>query len=55
MTVRPAATDVYKRQAAGRQHDLALAHAHLGRIDDLVGVALLQHAVLVDALSLIHI
>lgn len=35
--------------AAGRQHDLALAHAHLGRIDDLVGVTLLQHAVLVDA------
>ena len=32
-----------------REHDLRVGHAHVAGIDDLVGGALLEHAVLVDA------
>ena len=34
---------------AGREDDLRAGGAHIGRVDDLVGVAGLEHAVLVDA------
>ena len=36
---------------ARREDDLRTAGAHVGRVDDLVGVARLEHAVLVDAPS----